>query len=43
MAKGSFSLSEVLALERFLHYGGTIAADFGYHTNILKSGEGVVY
>ncbi len=43
LVKSAFSVGNILALEGFLHNGGTVAADFSYNTDVLKAGKSVVY
>jgi len=43
VTKGAFSMGDILALDRFLHNGGTVVADLGYYADILEASESVVY
>ncbi len=43
IAKGSLSVGNVPVLNGLLYYRGTVVANLGYDTNILKAGKGVVY
>ena len=43
MVESSFGMGKSPALDAFLDYRGMVSADFGYDTDVLESGEGVVY
>ncbi len=41
-SKGGLSISNVLALGRFLYHRGIVAADFSYNPDVFKAGKGIV-
>jgi len=43
VAKGAFSVGKVPMLDGFLYHRGMVMADLGYHTDVFKAGEGIVY
>ncbi len=43
VVEGFFCIGKNPMLETFLNDRGAVMADFGYNTNIFKTGEGIVY
>jgi len=41
--KGTFSTGNILVLDGFLHYGGTVVTDLGYYADILEPSKSIVH
>jgi len=43
MVESSFGAGNILVLDGFLHYGGTVAANLSYDADVFKASKGIVY